>query len=151
MPAPSTSTGWDFTVLAFLIGFAVATLVFWPMLHRVYEQKRAYGQKRSQEHKQAHETQAREPNTVPIRRIDSGQRTGKHALGKPAPRRANPPHTATAALQQNADSQGRKDTSESGASAIEAPQDLFEQQHGPKFDHFRTRLARLRKELENHS
>lgn len=154
MPAPSTSTGWDLTALAFIAGFAIATLIFWPLLQRAHERKRPHEQKRTDEQRKAPE-----PNGAQARTTASATRAGKHALGKPAPRRAEPSKVAHAVPQQSASPENQTAVSEPHAtassaaesSAGEAPaQDLFEQLHGPKFDHFRTRIAHLRAQLNEH-
>lgn len=135
MPAPSTSTGWDLTALAFVAGFAIATLIFWPLLQRAHERKRTDEPRNAAEH-------------------DGTQRRGKHALGKPAPRRAEPSKVGHAVPQQSTGPANGTTAAETGSaepSAEQPPvQDLFEQLHGPKFDHFHTRIARLRAELEKH-
>ncbi len=143
MPATSTSTGWDLTALAFIVGFAIATLIFWPLLQRAHEQRRSHEQKRPDQQRKASE-----PNGNKARNAGSAQRTGKHALGRPAQRRAEPAKAAPSVPQQSA---GPENRTAAETSTTEAPvQDLFEQLHGPKFDHFRTRIARLRSQLDEH-
>lgn len=141
MPAPSTSTGWDLTALAFVAGFAIATLIFWPLLQRAHERKRPHEQKRTDEQRNAAEH-------------DGTQRRGKHALGRPAPRRAEPSKVTHAVPQQSTGPENGTAAAEGSSAELSAEQppvqDLFEQLHGPKFDHFRTRIARLRAELEKH-
>lgn len=137
----------DLLILAFVGGFALATLIFWPLLHRAHR-----------------------PATV------SGSRgsvsTGKHALGTRGTTKAaglttlaatraarNPAEIAPGDKSsagdrgftvRTADPEGAATPvrhEEEPADAELAPNDLFEQHHAAKFDQARQRLTRVRAEL----
>ncbi len=148
--AQSATPDPDLLVLAFLAGFAVATLIFWPMLKR------------------------RRPREI-SRQSTAG--AGKHALregaaAKPAGRSAHvytpgthaqPARTRVAVAEPGGEDSGVRDTlpaeDADAATAVPEPRerepielpppaDLYQQHYAARFNRARTRVARIREQLD---
>lgn len=136
--AESPSPSVDLVFLAFVGGFALATLVFWPLLHRANTR---LGQTSSA------------PTGKHAQRSGKG-REGRKAGAKPAESSSgatavNVPAGATAVATSGAGSTPNGPSEASSAEGAEAapPKDLFEERYGPKFDLVRDRLASLRQQI----
>jgi hypothetical protein len=162
-PAPSV------VLLAFAGGFALATLIFWPMLHRARtRQDRSAAptgkHARRPEQQKAIAPKAIEQKAAPARtdqkgdQQNTGQRptkpsTGSTAVSVPATVSATAVTAAGSAAEgseEGATPSPAPSTAESAPSdGAEAPpvKDLFEEHYGPKFDLVRERLMNLREQI----
>ncbi|MCI2416155.1 hypothetical protein MOQ72_01860 [Saccharopolyspora sp. K220] len=139
----------DLLVLMFVTGFAVATLIFWPMLHRANRRLAETGVSDAgytPKGKHALRPPAT-PKVIPRRREAEEQPAPAEAKAEPEPQvetetkaeaEPEPSESASVAPQQRA------------AERIEMPAlptDLFEKHFEAKFNRSRQRLARLRSEI----
>ena len=168
MPAESPAPSAVF--LAFVGGFALATLIFWPMLHRARsrtEQSSAPTGKhaRRPEQQKAIEPKAIEQRQQPTtaKQQDDSTSTGNQGQSRKVSTGATAvtvPATvsATAVTAAGSAAEGSEEgatpsppsTTESAPSdGAEAPavKDLFEEHYGPKFDLVRDRLVSLREQI----
>lgn len=156
MPS-SFLTDLDQLILAFLTGFVVATLIFWPMVHRRRSRDRA----------------ARTTSGRDTAGRENRSREGRHAL---RPGTTAPTPKTTTAHDANTDGGARTQPSSapsvvtahprSGTTPAESdrtdvpepraqqpvelppPTDLFQQHYAARFDRARNRAARIREQLD---
>ncbi|MER6990760.1 hypothetical protein ABT337_29585 [Saccharopolyspora hirsuta] len=140
----------ELLVLMFVTGFALATLIFWPLLHRANRQLGE--QEAAPRGKHALRTPAPAPPTV-TRRTTAPQ--------QPTPEPTEPEQPAAETKQSAAEAEqpaAEAEPSESPAVAPaqrtaepvelpELPTDLYEKHFEAKFNRSRQRLARLRTEI----
>lgn len=125
--AESPTSSGDLIFLSFVGGFALATLVFWPLLHRAHNRLAQTSSAPTGRH--AHGSEQKKP-----------ARSGKTATSVPA---AAGDSSATPRTTVN--SEGA--SAESSGAEIAPVKDLFEEYYGPKFDLVRDRLASLRQQI----
>lgn len=131
--------GLDLLFLAFVAGFAVATLIFWPMLERAHN-----------------------PNP------NRGRTSGRHALQRPQHRNGataigriipdRPQQAAAKAAMASGSTAVTELPDESATTGSNGadqdsqipvlPTDLYQQHHAAQFEHIRSRLATLRAQLQ---
>ncbi|MER7079778.1 hypothetical protein SAMN02982929_05495 [Saccharopolyspora kobensis] len=119
----------ELLVLMFVSGFALATLIFWPLLHRA---NRQLGEQESAPRgRHALRTPAPAPPTVTRRT------TAPQPAEQEQPAVEEKPSEPVAPVQRTAEP----------AELPELPTDLYEKHFEAKFNRSRQRLARLRTEI----
>lgn len=157
--AQSSTVGYDLLILAFVGGFAVATLIFWPLLHRAH-------QKRTQQNRSRPAASGKHHLRKPVR---SGS-TAVTTLGGPGGGSSNGSAVESGGDSTPADSSAAPSVAPAdaspgsdGASAPKmdgesvdipeqpAPSDRFREHHEAQFERTRSRIAKLRDELTEHT
>lgn len=149
MPPPaSPAPVYDLILLAFAGGFAIATMIFWPLLHRAQHRFDHHGRLRSATGKHARPEPANAKGTKAAARTADAGFTSVTA-------------TSTQPSAAASDTAGRDVTNASEQSSVvpaprqsepvelPEPNDLFRQHHAAQFNRSRERLARLRSQLND--
>jgi len=161
MPAESPATSTDLVFLGFLGGFALATLIFWPLLHRARTRLgRAAAAPTGKHAKRSDRKPALPAAPRPTASTDQQASTpAKAGPGKAAATAVIVPAAAgtTAVTTGPAESGDSGDgaaassstSAEGAADGADTPaiKDVFEEHYGPKFDLVRDRLANLREQI----
>ncbi|MEV0696756.1 hypothetical protein AB0I53_02355 [Saccharopolyspora sp. NPDC050389] len=130
----------DLLVLMFVTGFALATLIFWPLLQRANRRLAESGVSETAiapKGKHALRTPAGPPKSAAPTVIARRPSTDQAAQEEPEPKPEEPQPVPVAPQQR---------TAEPGE-IPELPTDLFEKHFEAKFNRSRQRLARLRDEI----
>ncbi|MER7015948.1 hypothetical protein ABT324_31315 [Saccharopolyspora sp. NPDC000359] len=129
----------ELLVLMFVTGFALATLIFWPLLHRANRQLGE--QEAAPRGKHALRTPVPVPPTVTRRTTTPPQ---------PAPEPTDPEQPAAEAGPTGAPEVAEVAPTQRTAEPVDLPElptDLYEKHFEAKFNRSRQRLARLRTEI----
>ncbi len=143
MPADLTPTlSINLLILAFILGFALATLIFCPMLHRAQQHAAARRAKQP----------PRPVSRPPLAKAPADSRTAETGLAKSraagseaaqaAPAKSEPP--ATGSESANAET-----APVHLGDLPKMPTGLYQEHHAEQFEHTRARLERLRAQLKN--
>lgn len=157
MSAESPATSTDLIFLGFLGGFALATLIFWPLLHRARTRLEHPGTAPTGKHAKRSDQKPALPQPAPRKAEGTDQqatakKAGATAVTVPAAAGATA-ITAAGSAEGGGSGDGAAvstaHSSEGAAEGAEAPpvKDLFEEHYGPKFDLVRDRLASLREQI----
>jgi hypothetical protein len=155
--AQSAAPGLDLIVLAFFGGIALATLIFWPLLHRA-QQQLAVAERSGYSPRGGKPARPKPSTTQPI---STASRTAtKATIVMPrtdSAHEVNPtsatlldPGTAPTSASADDESVGTdwsKISIEEQLEVSTQPTDLYEQHYEAKFERTRKRLARLKQQL----
>ncbi|WP_263251406.1 hypothetical protein [Saccharopolyspora rosea] len=132
----------DLIIMTFVAGFAMATLVFWPLLHRAHRRLAEAGLTESAAPRGKHALRA--DRSVASAPAECPAQTAGELPAQAAPQAAGP-----AAEPPRAGAPVPAPQMPARVDMPELPTDLFERQFEARFNRSRQRLARLRDELKS--
>ncbi|QGK69113.1 hypothetical protein GIY23_05805 [Allosaccharopolyspora coralli] len=151
--AQSSTVGYDLLILSFVGGFAVATLIFWPLLHRAHQNRTRSAAASGRHHLRK---PVRSGSTAVAKLGGADGETSADAAPAGAPDSATAPATATAASTDSSLADAGASASEASPESVDVPRqptssDRFREHHAAQFEHTRSRIARLRDELSENA
>ncbi len=147
--AQSSTVGYDLLILAFVGGFAVATLIFWPLLHRAH-QNRSRPAASGRHHLRK---PVRSGSTAVTTLGGAGGSGGGSTAGSGGDSASEDSSAASDGVSVGSDgaSTPRADGESVDVPQQPAPSDRFREHHEAQFEHTRSRIAKLRDELTEHA